>query len=144
MCLFQYRNFDLVWKQSHWKLFFLLLSFHCSVLKIQIISDFFWEISPSVVIKPYICIKLFYSIDNTSSIPKAPNMFMIVYRIVVIDIFLGVGLQNVCQFHYLPSSFFLLDRFIQNSGNLLNLISYKTTGYFRSYLFKFCLNKFFS
>ncbi len=47
------------------------------------------------------------------------------YRIVVIDTFLGVGLQKVyCQFRYLLSSFFLLDRFIPNFGNLLNLISY--------------------
>ena len=63
-------------------------------------------------------------------------MVLIVYRIVVINTFLGAGLQMVyCQFRYLPSSFFLLDRFIPNFGNLLNLISYATTGYFRSYLF---------
>jgi hypothetical protein len=75
----------------------------------------------------------------TSSIPKALK-FMIMYRIVVIDTFLGVGLQKVyCQFRYLLSSFFLLDRFIPNFGNLLNLISYATTGYFRWYLLKFFL-----
>jgi hypothetical protein len=60
------------------------------------------------------------------------------YRILVIDTFLGVGLQKVyCQFRYLLSSFFLLDRFLPNFGNLLNLISYRSPGYFRSYLFKF-------
>jgi hypothetical protein len=54
----------------------------------------------------------------TSSIPKALK-FLIMYRIVVIDTFLGVGLQKVyCQFRYLLSSFFLLDRFISNFGNL--------------------------
>ena len=48
----------------------------------------------------------------------------------------GVGLQKVhCQFRYLLSSFFLLGRFIPNFGNLLNLISCTTTGYFRWYLF---------
>ena len=65
-------------------------------------------------------------------------------RIVVIDTFLGVGLQKVySQFRYLLSSFFLLDRFIPNFGNLLNLISYSTTGYFRPYLFKFFFMYFF-
>jgi hypothetical protein len=44
-----------------------------------------------------------------------------------------------CQFRYLLSSLFLLDRFIRNFGNLLNLISYRSTGYFRSYLLKFFL-----
>ena len=68
----------------------------------------------------------------------------VMYRIVVIDTFLGVGLQKVfCQFRYLLSSFFLLDRFIPNFGNLLNLISYRSTGYFRSYLFKFYFMYFF-
>jgi hypothetical protein len=80
---------------------------------------------------------LFIPEGYTSSIPKALK-FLIMYRIVVIDTFLGVGLQKVyCQFRYLLSSFFLLDRFIPNFGNLLNLISYRSTGYFRSYLYKF-------
>ena len=49
-----------------------------------------------------------------------------------------LGTQKVyCQFRYLLSSFFLLDRFIPNFGNLLNLISYRSTEYFRSYLLKF-------
>jgi hypothetical protein len=44
-----------------------------------------------------------------SSIPKDLNLFLIVYRIVLIDTFLGIGLQKVsCQFRYLLSSFFLL------------------------------------
>ena len=78
-----------------------------------------------------------------SSIPKSLKfliMYRVMYRIVVIDTYLGVGLQRVyCQFRYLLSSFFLLDRFIPNFGNLLNLISYATTGYFRSFLLKFFL-----
>ena len=83
----------------------------------------------------------------TSSIPKALK-FLIVYRIVVSyrsnRYLLGVGLQKVyCQFRFLLSSFFLLDRFIPNFGNLLNLISYRSTGYFRSYLFKFYFMYFF-
>ena len=79
-----------------------------------------------------------------SSIPKDLNLFLIVYRIVLIDTFLGIGLQKVsCQFRYLLSSFFLLDRFIPNFGNIPNLISYATTGYFRSYLFKFYFMYFF-
>ena len=83
-----------------------------------------------------------------SSIPKDLNLFLIVYRIVLIDTFLGVGLQKVSfQFRYLLSSFFssffLLGGFIPNFGNLLNLISYATTGYFRSYLLKFFVMYFF-
>ncbi len=72
----------------------------------------------------------------------------VMYRIVVSycrnRYLLGVGLQKVyCQFRFLLSSFFLLDRFIPNFGNLLNLISYIITGYFRSYLFKFYFMYFF-
>ena len=81
------------------------------------------------------------------SIPKALK-FLIMYRIVVSyrsnRYLLGVGLQKVyCQFGFLLSSFFLLDRFIPNFGNLLNLISYSLTGYFRSYRFKFFFMYFF-
>jgi hypothetical protein len=72
----------------------------------------------------------------------------VMYRIVVSyrsnRYLLGVGLQKVyCQFGLLLSSFFLLDRFIPNFGNLLNLISLSITGYFRSYLFKFYFMYFF-
>ena len=82
----------------------------------------------------------------TSSIPKALK-FLIMSCIVSYRsnrYLLGVGLQKVyCQFGLLLSSFFLLDRFIPNFGNLLNLISLSITGYFRSYLFKFFLFIFF-
>ena len=68
----------------------------------------------------------------------------IVYRVVVIDTFLGVGLQKVCcKSRYLLSYFFPIEQFIPNFGNLFNLISYATSGYFRSYLLKLLFMYFF-
>ena len=48
----------------------------------------------------------------------------------------GYAFFLYCQFRYLLFSFFLLDRFLPNFGKLLNLISYRSPGYFRSYQFK--------
>ncbi len=105
----------------------------------QFITSLFMNIICELCLQLIVTYYRFIPEGYTSSIPKALK-FLIMYRIVVIDTFLGVGLQKVyCQFRYLLSSFFLLDQFIPNFGNLLNLISYATTGYFRSYLLKFFL-----